>query len=242
MLNKALEKGFYCFDTADFYGNGHSEKVIAKAIKGCRDDVFISTKAGLVWEGNSVTHNGRAEYIKEACYRSLERLGTDYIDVFSLHWPDQTVPIEESIRGLQELKIEGVILDWGLCNVDQAPKDVWIQSKYNLLHRPSLIGSRNAVYSPFEQGLLLGAKPRSKKDIRWRNPFFKSQKHIDWANRFLELCGEHSPVHVNLAWLLAQPKVNAIICGLRNTQQLEELGVIAPDIFSKELITHIAHY
>src|SRR5690606_32079099 len=89
------------FDTAEGYGSGRSEEVLGKALQGRRQEAVIATKVS--------ASNLRADDLKAACERSLRRLGTDYIDVYYIHWPSRTIPIEETMKAMEELQAEGKI-------------------------------------------------------------------------------------------------------------------------------------
>jgi len=135
-MQRALDLGVNCIDTAAIYGMGHSEKLVGRAIKGRpRDSVIIATKCGLRWEGvepkedsfETVDNSGRAirvikhlaaDSIAYECEQSLRRLGTDYIDLYQCHWPDVSTPIEETMGALLELRDQGKIRAIGVSNFD----------------------------------------------------------------------------------------------------------------------------
>ncbi len=128
IIRRGIELGMTFIDTAEVYGN---EKIIGQAIKGIRDKVFISDKF-------SPEHNGYADVIK-ACDNSLKRLGTDHIDLYSVHWPNPAVPIEQTRDALLQLQKQGKIRHIGLCNSGPDElgglKPFAIQVEYNLLDR-----------------------------------------------------------------------------------------------------------
>src|SRR5579871_4753711 len=97
-IHCALDLGINLLDTADVYGNGHNEELVGRAIRDRRDEVFLATKFGIVRAGESVApagFNGRPDYVREACERSLKRLGVDHIDLYQQHRVDPDTPIEE---------------------------------------------------------------------------------------------------------------------------------------------------
>jgi diketogulonate reductase-like aldo/keto reductase len=108
-LSLGLDLGMTLIDTAEMYGEGGAEKVVAEAIKGRRDEVFLVSKV--------YPHNASAKGTIEACKRSLERLKTDYLDLYLLHWPG-SIPLSETIAAFKVLKKEGLILDYGVSNFD----------------------------------------------------------------------------------------------------------------------------
>ncbi|MGG3574507.1 aldo/keto reductase [Bacillus gobiensis] len=116
-LKLGLDLGMKLIDTAEMYGQGNSERVVGEAIKENRDDVFLVSK---VYPQNSGLGN-----ISAACENSLNRLGTDHLDLYLLHWRG-SVPLEETIEGMERLKKEGKILRWGVSNFDTADmEELW---------------------------------------------------------------------------------------------------------------------
>ncbi|MEK5325308.1 aldo/keto reductase [Aeribacillus sp. FSL M8-0254] len=108
-LQLGIELGMKVIDTAEMYGNGDSERLVGEAIKGRRDDVFLVSKV--------YPHNAGLDKISAACENSLKRLGTDYLDLYLLHWRGR-IPLEETIEGMEKLRKEGKILRWGVSNFD----------------------------------------------------------------------------------------------------------------------------
>lgn len=102
-LQLGIELGMKVIDTAEMYGNGASERLVGEAIKGRRDDVFLVSKV--------YPHNAGLDKISVACENSLKRLGTDYLDLYLLHWRGR-IPLEETIEGMEKLRKEGKILRW----------------------------------------------------------------------------------------------------------------------------------
>ena len=158
-IKEALELGISCIDTAPMYGFGHSERLVAKAIKGWRSKVLIATKCGLRWDrgngefwfdtsdnaGNpvSVYHNLRYDSILEECDRSLKRLDTDYIDLYQCHWPDPTTNLDETLDAMFNLQKQGKIRAIGASNFSVEMMETCLkrfalasdQPKYSLLSR-----------------------------------------------------------------------------------------------------------
>ena len=186
-IQRAIELGVTYFDTAPVYGMGHSETILGKAIAGQRDKLIIGSKCGLVWdEQKRVSNNLTAESLQEEVEISLKRLGTDYIDLYQLHWPDPNTPLEETAKGLQLLLDAGKIRHVGLSNysVEEAKKlhsmvpVASFQGLYNMLERNAesyhgidlsyrvereifplcdQLGWAFFPYSPLFQGLLTGS-------------------------------------------------------------------------------------
>jgi aryl-alcohol dehydrogenase-like predicted oxidoreductase len=137
-IRAAVDHGVTTIDTAAVYGQGYSEEVVAKAIKGRRDKVQIATKCGMRWDspaegeqgtdpwpqtnnqGHDITivKNSRPASIAYECEQSLRRLKTDYIDLYQIHWPDKGTPVEDSMRAMVKLKEQGKIRAIGVSNYD----------------------------------------------------------------------------------------------------------------------------
>jgi diketogulonate reductase-like aldo/keto reductase len=230
-LRLGLDLGLRLIDTAEMYGEGLSEALIGEAIAGRRDEVFLVSKV--------YPHNATRRGIAAACERSLQRLGTDRLDLYLLHWRG-SVPLEETVQGLQALQREGKIRHYGVSNLDLSDmEELWEvpggdavavnQLLYNLSRRgiewdllPWLRERRVPVmaYSPIEQARLL------------RHP-----KLVGFARD----CGM-TPVQVALAWLLARDDIMAIpktghrerlkenVSALSHTLTAEQLAAL-DDIF-----------
>ncbi len=257
VLEKAIEKGIRHIDTAGFYAHGRSETLIAKIVGNERKKVFISTKGGLVWEGRNVFHRGTEKNLRNALESSLERLKTDYIDLYQLHWPDPDVPLSESLQALKELKDEGLIRFWGIGNLQadeierHIKKEAFIphQVHFNPLHRSDSIlkaGRQhnrcyNCVTSPLEQGLLANSRSATgldhlgKRDVRYRNPHFHSSKDKTWLATFRQLTQTSviPKVSLILLWILSQDTVDVVIPGPRRVTQLNE--ILELEIWMKKL-------
>ncbi|HEX6523242.1 MAG TPA: aldo/keto reductase [Streptosporangiaceae bacterium] len=145
-LRRAVELGVNFIDTADSYGPGVSETLIAEALHPYPDDLVIATKGGLVRPGpNQWEPDGRPEYLREVCESSLRRLKLDQIPLYQFHRPDPKVPLAESMGALAELKNEGKIRHVGISNVteqqwreaEQIVPVVSIQNRYNVSDRES---------------------------------------------------------------------------------------------------------
>ena len=121
VVDAAREAGVTLFDTADIYGGTKSEVFLGRALAGHRDEVVVATKfGGPVGEGKG---GAKPAYVKEACEASLQRLGTDRIDLYQLHFPDDSTPIEDTLGALHELREAGKILEFGCSNFDGARLD-----------------------------------------------------------------------------------------------------------------------
>jgi aryl-alcohol dehydrogenase-like predicted oxidoreductase len=169
-IQAGLESGMSWIDTAEIYGRGRSEELVGQAVSGRRDEVFIFTKVAPRPPGTGF----RPDQIKQAIGSSLERLGTDHVDLYQLHWPDRSVPLEETWGAMGEIQDEGLAHHIGLSNVNRAMVERCldirhvdsIQNEFSLLHQddrddllPSLAewGVGFLAYSPLALGILTGA-------------------------------------------------------------------------------------
>ena len=117
-IHEAIDHGITCFDTAAAYGLGHSEKLMGQAIKNKRQDIILVTKGGLTFDPDKrrLFRDSSEKAIIEGCDDSLQRLNTDYIDLYLIHWPDPTTPFEETMNALDQLRMAGKIRHIGVSN------------------------------------------------------------------------------------------------------------------------------
>jgi aryl-alcohol dehydrogenase-like predicted oxidoreductase len=263
-IHAALDAGITCIDTAPTYGMGHSEVLVGRALRGRRDGVIVATKCGMRWdraEGQkqldttmndgtpcTIYRNGRPDSIIEECEQSLKRLETDVIDLYQIHWPDSTWPLDDTMEALIRLKDAGKIRAIGVSNFDTAmirlcqtkgPVDS-VQPKYNALQRdaeaellPFCLEQHIGVlaYSPIAQGLLTGKVTAERTfpegDIRNKNPLYKPENRA----KIIEMLGRVEPLAKDLgvtlgqlytAWLVHQPGVTTALVGARNEAQAQE--------------------
>lgn len=260
VLSTAVENNIRHFDTAGFYAHGKSENLLRKIIKSGRPEFFISSKGGLVWEGRKVKHSASPEKLKIQLFETLDRLNTDYLDLYQLHWPDPEVSLRESISALKTFKEQGLIRSWGVGNFTEqqvidnltAEKNIPHQVRFNPVRsthgilRAGRDRCINCIISPLEQGLLGNGMSASgiagigKKDVRSRNPCFSDPDVLKWTAKLDELLKQHAVPKVSLIlmWISSRPDVHAIIPGPRKIQQLNELlafrtYVEKNDLFSK---------
>ncbi len=176
VVNAAIESGINFFDTADIYGATQSEVMLGRALGARRADVIVATKFGMPIDDDHV--GAKPAYVHAACEDSLRRLGTDYIDLYQLHFPDDTVPIADTLGALHELVAAGKVREIGCSNLTVAqlrearaaagdgPAFVSVQNQYSLLYRePEDDGVLDACdelglgflpFYPLANGLLTG--------------------------------------------------------------------------------------
>lgn len=264
-IEAAIANGMTTIDTAPVYGFGQSEEFVAKAIKGKRSKVEILTKFGLVWnnksgqlhyektfdnDGNEVSlyRFGRKESVIQECEDCLRRLGTDYIDLFQQHWPDNTSPIEETMEALEILKTQGKIRAGGVSNYsrnefEKAGQFFELSSNqvpYSMVNRgieaevvPYCISNDKAiiVYSPLQRGVLTGKITSDYKfndgDHRPSTPFFQ-EPNLSTINKFLAKIKSIADyqkatlAQLVLKWTLQQPGITCVLAGARNEKQVLE--------------------
>jgi aryl-alcohol dehydrogenase-like predicted oxidoreductase len=190
VVHAALDAGITFFDTADIYGATKSEEFLGRALQGRRSSVVIATKFGMVVDEH---HKGaHPTYVRQAAEASLRRLGTDYIDLYQLHTPDPTVPIEDTLGALNELVRAGKVREIGCSNFSAEEiraaeaasarggmaRFVSVQNEYSLLHRDpeqevlaecERLGLAFLPYFPLASGLLTGK-------YRWHQPAPKGSR------------------------------------------------------------------
>ncbi len=262
-IQKAIDLGINCIDTAPVYGFGLGEEIVGKAIKGRRNEVIIATKCGLRWDSEDgefffdtyfngkryyVYKNLRKKSIIEECERSLRRLNTDYIDIYQIHWPDKTTPIDESLEALTILKEQGKIREFGVNNFDanllkEALKYTRIESnqvKYSLIDRwiedelvPLCLENEISIlaYSPLEQGLLTGKITMETEfksgDLRKKQFYFQPENRkrvLDALEKIKPIAKERNVTLAQLVinWTFSQPGITTAIVGARTPEQVEE--------------------
>ena len=257
LLQKALAAGFRHFDSAQFYAHGKSEAYLAKAIKRSgikREEIFISSKGGLNWQGNIVIHDGSEKALRNTLHKSLNTYQTDYLDLYQLHWPDPNTPIEESLESLKQFQQEGLIQHWGVGNLSAQQVSLYCQDNsriphqvhHNPLHHSDTVlvaGKKNnrcynCCISPFEQGLLVrdnfddAIKKLGKKDVRQRNPYFTEQKYRDWLKDYYQFAAalEFTRQEFLLLWQLNNPQVDTLIVGPKTLKQLAEITPVLENL------------
>jgi aryl-alcohol dehydrogenase-like predicted oxidoreductase len=258
-IHRALELGVTFLDTAEVYGPYTNERLVGRAVAGRRDQFEIATKFGFSFDPDNPYGprglDGSPENVKRACEGSLERLGTDYIDLFYQHRVDPAVPIEETVGALAELVKEGKVRYIGL---SEASADVIrrahathpltaVQSEYSLWTRdpesevlPTLreLGIGLVAYSPLGRGFLTG-QIRSVDDLSdddWRrsNPRFQEEalrQNVELADRVRALAEELvvTPAQLALAWVQAKGNDIVPIPGTKRPERLSE-NVAAAEI------------
>lgn len=253
LLHTAFDHGVTTFDTAESYGGGHSEEVVGRAFHGMRDKVVLCTKV-------SREHLHKADVIA-ACEGSLKRLGTDYIDLYYIHWPNAEIAIEETMEAFTLLKRQGKIRAIGISNFNRAQMEAvcrcaqldGLQPEYNLLTRgieaedlPFCAEHNVSVltYNSIAKGILSGAfhfGGKTVTDFRTAKPLFQPealQKELPLLELLRDIAATHGVTlsQVAIAASLARKGVSSTIVGTQNEKHfLDNLAAAELTLTAEEL-------
>jgi aryl-alcohol dehydrogenase-like predicted oxidoreductase len=264
-MKAAYDLGITSIDTAPIYGQGKSEELVGQAIKGIpRHKVQILTKYGMRWDLTKGTfgfktkdndgkdidvykYAAKESVIKE-CEESLKRLGTDYIDLYQIHWPDDSTPIAETMEAILRLKEQGKIREAGVSNysvmqMQEAEQTIELASNqvpFSMVKRnietdviPYCIEHHKGIlaYSPMERGLLTGKMKPGQQfgegDHRAGLKFFKDE-NIERTNAFLAkvkpLADEKNATlgQLVIRWTINRPGITVALVGARNAEQASQ--------------------
>ncbi len=263
-MERSFDLGMTTIDTAPAYGFGKSESLVSKVIKGRRDKFQVFTKYGLRWDTdkgafyfNTESAEGKKlkmhkyaarESVIWECEESLKRLGTDYIDLYQIHWPDPSTPIEDTMEGILRLIEQGKIVAAGVCNYSveqmmEANKYMEIitnQVPFSMVKRdiekeviPYCVEKGKGVlpYSPLQRGILTGKIDKNYKfnkgDNRPETPYYK-EPNLSRINNFLKdikpIAEQYDATLSQLVinWTMRQPAMLSVLVGARNIKQVEE--------------------
>jgi aryl-alcohol dehydrogenase-like predicted oxidoreductase len=253
-IHAALDCGINWIDTAAVYGLGHSEEVVARALReygGAKPYVF--TKCERAWDANrQIVKSLKRDSIRSECEASLLRLGVDQIDLYQIHWPEPIEDIEEGWGTLVDLQREGKVRWIGLSNFNASQMEAVrklgaitsLQPPYSLIRREveaetlpyvQNLGIGVIAYSPMGSGMLTGAMTRERvenfpeDDWRKRSVHFQEpllSRNLQIASRVVQVASRLgvSPGAVAIAWVLHNPAVTGAIVGIRSPGQVEELA------------------
>ncbi|MBP2475472.1 aryl-alcohol dehydrogenase-like predicted oxidoreductase [Crossiella equi] len=273
VVDAALDAGITFFDVADVYGapRGRSEELLGQALSGRREHAVIATKFGMDMQGTNGPDfgaRGSRRYVRRAVESSLRRLGTDWIDVYQLHRPDQQTPLEETLSVLDDLVHEGKIRYTGHCNLAgwQIADAAWTASTanltgpvsaenhYSLLEREAerevipacqRFGLGLLPYFPLANGLLTGkyhqdGTPPEGSRLAGRGRLL-AEAPWDRIERLRHFAQERDLTMVELAigWLAAQPSVSSVIAGATSAEQIARNATAAQWVPTAEDLTEI---
>ncbi len=251
LIHQAIDQGVNFFDTADLYQRGANERVLGKAVKRKRKDVLIATKVGNVWrdDGSGWDWNPTKKYILKAVDASLERLQTDYIDLYQLHGGTLKDPIDDIISAFEKLKKQGKIRHYGISSIRPKVMQEYVAKSniasimmpYSLLDRrpeegclSSLLDKNVGVIArgALAKGLLAGGKPA---EVYQDYTVEEVQKVIDTINNLSNFY--RSPAQTALRFVGQEPAVTSIASGIRTEEQLKEnVGFVdTPELTTSEM-------
>jgi aryl-alcohol dehydrogenase-like predicted oxidoreductase len=267
VLNHAIDIGVNFLDTADMYGTGRNEQLLAEILRTRRSEVVLATKFGIVRapDGRILGINGSPEYVASACDASLKRLGVEHIDLYYLHRVDPKVPIEDTVGAMARLVEAGKIRHLGLSEASaetirraaRVHPVTALQSEYSLWTRdieqqvlPTCreLGIGLVAYSPLGRGFLTGriSSPTDLAADDWRrtNPRFQEESFainmrlVEAVNAIASKRG-HTPAQMALAWLLHQGNDIVPIPGTRSISRLDENAAASELMLSAEELQQI---
>ena len=257
-IRHAADSGINFFDTAQGYGFGASERLIAKALAGRpRDQLVIATKGGLrPTEQGGVERDASAGWVRRGVDESLKALGTGYIDLYQIHWPDPKVPFAETAGELARMVAAGKIRHVGVSNFNAMQMQEFsgtlqveaLQPPYHLFRRDiekSILPYTRLhdigvlVYGPLAHGLLSGAMTeetkfapgdwRAKSDVFRGDLYRRNLRIVEGLSRFAELELGTTVSRLAVAWTLANPAVDVAIVGTRNPHHIDD-AIAAADL------------
>jgi hypothetical protein len=251
-VGRARSLGINFFDTAQAYGFGRSERLLGQALAGdlraARESVVIATKGGLRMDGDRLVRDASPPWLRKGVEASLEALGTEYIDLYQVHWPDPATPVRETAAALADLAREGLIRHVGVSNYTTEqitefsavlPVET-VQPPYHLFRRDieaGLLPYAQAhdigvlAYGPLAHGLLggavTGATTFRADDWRSRSPGFTGtgfRRNLEVVAELSRFAAERGVAigQLAVAWVLARPPVQVAIVGARTPAHLEE--------------------
>lgn len=280
-LDAAIDAGITTIDTAPVYGFGQSEEIVGQAIKGKRDKLQIFTKYGLNWDDTKGQHFFRSasndgspiniykyaakESVIRECEFSLKNLGTDYIDLYQIHWPDPTTPIQEAMEAMEILIKQGKVRYAGVCNFDDLLVSDTLkhfpiisdQVPYSMVKRdiedklvPYCLKNNIGIlaYSPLQRGILTGKIVNGHRfnpgDTRPFTPYYK-EPNLGRIIAFTESIQPIAEAHhatigqVVINWTIQQPCITSALVGARNRIQVNDNVKAIDFMLSKDEIAAI---
>ncbi|MGH2933447.1 MAG: aldo/keto reductase [Gaiellaceae bacterium] len=246
VVDEAIEQGITLFDTADIYSQGTSEEFIGRALEGRRDAVLVATKFGKPMDDNPSESRGSPEYVRWALEGSLRRLRTDFIDVYQMHEPDPSTPVEETLGVLDELVREGKVRSIGSSNFSAAQIEaadeiargrdltrfVAAQNEYSLVKRDAeddilplcdRLGIGVLPFFPLASGLLTGKHPVGQMPtegrLAGRDIPPERWQQVEALQRYADERGR-TLLEVAIGGLLAMPAVTSVIAGATKPEQV----------------------
>ena len=265
-IRRAVDEGVTFFDTAQAYGFGQSEQLLSAALRGVpREQVVIATKGGLRPTGRGPVRDASARWIRAGADASLRALGTEYVDLYQVHWPDPATPSEETAEALAGLIAEGKIRHAGVSNFDARQLESFagilpaetLQVPYHLFRRDieaEVLPYTKAhdigvlVYGPLAHGLLSGSlRPGTRfarDDWRSRSPMFQGETYARNLRVVAELGALATELgctlpQLTIGWTLANPAVHVAIVGTRDRDHVDEALAASAMALDEEVMQRI---
>ncbi len=249
----AIERGINLIDTAPIYGHGRSEEIVGKAIRahGRREDFYIATKAGLEWNERGVFANSSLARLRREIEDSLRRLGTEYIDLYQVHWPDTLAPIAGVAALMGEFQRQGKARALGVSNFSVAQMNEFLEAAplasnqlpYNLFERQidgevlpwcAAHGVAVLTWSSLCRSLLAGRVHRGikfdPKDIRSFDPKFQEPRFSQYmtaVERLADFARQRygkSVLELAVRWVLDRPGISVALWGAKSPEQLDAMA------------------
>lgn len=265
LVHAAQDRGINLFDTAPIYGFGVSEKRLGAALQGeRRSRAFIVSKSGVTWDDQKkVRLDNSPEETQKMLDQSLKDLGTDYIDLYLVHWPDEETDIRRTVEVLVKAKEAGKIKAFGLSNTNtdeltlasEIAEPQVLQAQMNLFENDpvdALFGSVRErsmgfmSWGTLDKGILTGRVHKQRKfdavDVRSHAPWWTSVDHtprykaMETISPMLTEAG-HNGLELALSHVLEFQETSTALCGMRNIEQLESACTAAANLVSPELLT-----
>ena len=249
VVDATFEVGATLFDTADLYGSGASEEFLGKALRSRRDEAVIVSKFGMRTPPDGLS-GGDPVWTVRACEDSLTRLGTDRIDVYLIHTPDDATPIADTLTAMSHLVDEGKVREIGCSNfsaeqleeAEEAAKEkgvrrfVTVQNEYSLLAREAReevlpacrkLGLSFMPYFPLASGLLTGKyrkgqPPPPGTRLAGRGDELMNDERLDLVERLMAFAEQrgHTILELAMSWLTSQPEIATVIAGATSAEQV----------------------
>lgn len=262
LVRAAINHGVNFLDTAFIYGPGRSEELVGEVVKetGKRSDIILATKGAHKFVGQDVVIDNSPAFLKQAVEDSLQRLQTDYIDLFYIHFPDEHTPKDEAVGALKQLKDEGKIRAIGVSNfsieqLKEANKDGYVdvyQGEYNLLQRSAEkellpYTAENGIsfipYFPLAAGILAGKyhKEMVFNDLRSDMPHLQGEafaQNLEKVEKIRKIAGakQTDVAHIVLAWYLTRDSIDVVIPGAKRAEQvLDNLRTLDVQLTTEEI-------
>jgi len=267
VVDAAIDSGIDFFDTADTYGGTKSEQFLGAALGSRRPRVTIATKFGM--KIDEQRRGAHPDYVKRAVDDSLRRLGTDYIDLYQLHTPDESVPVGETLGALNEIVMAGKVREIGCSNFTSAQLDeassatapnaarfVSVQNEYSLFHREpergvletcERLGMSFLPYFPLANGMLTGkyrkgqpAPPGSRIGSGWHDELL-TEANLDKVEKLIAFAESrgHTLLELAFSWLLSRPMVASVIAGATRPEQVRSNASAGSWILSEDELTEV---